>query len=78
MAAGIGAFIEDLLPDSFLRHAFGRFFECLAEAGPGGVPQELKESADMLSKQLEASLNLRFDILDLEDEDEDAPVIVDL
>ena len=78
MAAGMGAFVEELLPESFLRQAFGSFFEMLAEAGPGVVSQELAASADLLRKQLRDSLNLRFDLLDLEDDDEDAPVVVHL
>ena len=79
MAAGMGVFIEELLPESFLRHAFGRFFGMLAEAGPGAVPPELAAEADALRRQLATNLNLQFDLQDLEDEeDEDAPVVVDL
>lgn len=78
MAAGMGAFVEELLPESFLRQAFGSFFEMLAEAGPSVVSQELAASAEILRRQLKDSLNLRFDLLDLEDDDEDAPVVVHL
>ena len=78
MAAGIGQFLEDLLPDSFLRHAFGGFFRILDEAGPGAVRRELAVEAAALKEQLRSSLGLQFEVEDLEDNDEDGPVVVEL
>ncbi len=78
MAAGIGQFVEDLLPDSFLRHAFGGFFRALDEADPGTVPSELAGEVAGLKQQLRSSLGLQFEVEDLEDEDEDGPVVVEL
>ena len=78
MAAGIGQFVEDLLPDSFLRVAFGGFFRVLDEAGPSVVRRELAVEVAALKQQLQDSLGLQFEVEDLEDEDEDGPVIVEL
>ena len=78
MAAGIGQFVEDLLPDSFLRLAFGGFFRTLAEAGPSVVQRELAVEVAALKQQLQDSLGLQFEIEDLDEEDEDGPVVVQL
>jgi len=78
MAAGIGQFVEDLLPDSFLRLAFGGFFRILDEAGPSVVQRELAVEVAALKQQLQDSLGLQFEVEDLEEEDEDGPVVVEL
>ena len=78
MAAGIGQFVEDLLPDSFLRHAFSNFFRTLDEAGPSLVQRDLAVEVAAVKQQLQESLGLQFEVEDLEDEDEDGPVVVDL
>ena len=78
MAAGIGQFVEDLLPDSFLRQAFGGFFRGLDEADSGKVPKELASEVAALKQQLKSSLGLQFEVEDLDEEDDDGPVVVEM
>lgn len=78
MAADIGQFVEDLLPDSFLRLAFGGFFRTLDDAGPSVVRRELAIEAAALKEELKSSLDLEFEVEDLDEEDEDGPVLVEL
>ncbi|KAK9829455.1 hypothetical protein WJX72_005966 [[Myrmecia] bisecta] len=73
--------MEELMADSFLKRLLARFFEMLHEAG-GQVPAPLDQKARALQKLLDRQLGWRFGVAELdneiEEEDEDAPVVVDL
>jgi len=84
-------FVEELLPDSFLRKQFGGFFEMLQDAG-GQVPPVLGQQADRLQVLLRERLGWDYRVRQLGagcggvgggddgdgDGDEDEPVVVEL
>lgn len=75
-------FVEELLPDSFLRHSFAGFFEMLRDA-QGAVPPALGAAAEQLQGFLRGSQlgwEFRLHVLQegADEYDEYAPVVVDL